>query len=96
MKIIRIMFFICIGLLFIEGFGYFNIRVSEKYEVDLMTTHRTIQNKQDSLDKIEARKAELVKQKNRNKISIIVTSIITLLLFVVLIYGHYNMEESES
>ena len=96
MKIIRILFFVSLVLLLIEGFAYFNIRVSEKYEVDLMTTHRTIENKQDSLNDIEIRKTELIKQKERNKISIIIISIIAILLFVVLVYGHYTLKKDES
>ncbi|MCK9208525.1 MAG: hypothetical protein M0P66_15535 [Salinivirgaceae bacterium] len=92
-KIIRILFFASIGLLLIEGFAYFNIRVSEKYEVDLMTTHRSITGEKDKTNDIEIRKVELEKQKHDNKTSIVITSTILLLLSLALIYNNTKKEK---
>lgn len=90
MKILKLLFIISVVLLLIKGFAYFNIRVSEKYEVDLMTTHRTIENNKNALRDIEIRKGELLKQKKHNRISIIIITIIAILILIAIIIVYYK------
>jgi len=92
-KILRILFYIVFALIMLEGFGYINILVSEKYEVDLLETNYKVQGIKLPDKNIVAKKKEIAYQKKINKISLIVTSILLITIFSAELYLGRNQSD---
>lgn len=76
MKLIKIITVITFILILLDGFTYFNIMTSEKYEVDLLETHYKVEGKSLPQESIEAKKREVLTQKKRTEVELTVLSIV--------------------
>jgi hypothetical protein len=74
MKYLKIITIIFVGGLLFQAYGYVNLMVSYKYEVDLMETNietdETLSKveKKNRLSEVELKKKEIISQQNRIKI----------------------------
>lgn len=90
MKFIKIITIITFILILLDGFAYFNIMTSEKYEVDLLETHYKVEGKSLPQESIEAKKREILAQKKRTKVELTVLSIVFVSLVGVWVYKSYK------
>ena len=90
MKILKILSIIVFVLILLDGFAYVNILTSEKYEVDLLETHNKVEGKSLPSESIEAKKKEILTQKKRTKIELVILSTVLITLLGILIYNSYK------
>lgn len=92
MKLIKIVTIITFILILLDGFVYFNIMTSEKYEVDLLETHYKVEGKELPQESIEAKKRELLAQKKRTKAELTILSTVFIVLVSVWLYNSYRIK----
>ncbi len=92
MKTLKIISFVVFALILLDGFAYYNLLTSEKYEVDLLETHYKVEGKNLPNEKIDAKKKEITKQKKKTKIELVILSPIMLTLLGILIYKNYKLK----
>lgn len=90
MKLIKTITIITFILILLEGFAYFNIMTSEKYEVDLLETTYKIQEKRLPQESIETKKREILAQKKRTKAELMVLTIVFVSLVSVWAYKSHK------
>ncbi|MFA0961214.1 hypothetical protein AB9P05_05380 [Roseivirga sp. BDSF3-8] len=85
MKFLRILIGITFVLILLQGYGYINLTVSEKYETDksiVELSELSHDAKQERLEEIEARQNEINKQK---QIALTTVAFLTV-VFIVLVF----------
>jgi hypothetical protein len=94
MKIIKIITIFSFILILLEGYAYYNILVSEKYEVDLKETDYKVRGISLPQAKIEAKKREILEQKKSTKVELTLFTGVFITLVSIWVYNEIKSKRN--
>jgi hypothetical protein len=92
LKILPIIALVLIILIFLNSFAFYNIKISEKYEVDLLGTYYEVNHL--SKDTIIARKLELAHKLKNTKTELI--SLTSLLILTAIAFAVFSIIDKKA